>query len=131
MSDRAEMEKEYNKWQAEREDSVKKEKKTKNPTSYKTEIEDIRVEIAKYLESQGWGVVLVANHGVQKPDPTSFKYQYFMNFLGKQKNLSPEQKTKEGVRQIPNTNGKDRTDIVKSSQLGFEVPEVGKQGEAS
>jgi len=60
MSDRAEMEKEYNKWQAEREDSVKKEKS-----------------------------------------------------------------------QIPNTNGKDRTDIVKSSQLGFEVPEVGKQGEAS
>ena len=44
---------------------------------------------------------------------------------------SSEQKTKEGVRQIPNTNGKDRTDIVKSSQLGFEVPEVGKQGEAS
>ena len=33
---------------------------------------------------------------------------------------SSEQKEKS---QIPNTDGNDRTDIVKSSQLGFEVPE--------
>ena len=35
--------------------------------------------------------------------------------------LSSEHKEKS---QIPNTDGNDRTDIVKSSQPGFEVPEV-------
>jgi len=37
----------------------------------------------------------------------------------------------EAVRQTQNSDGNDRTDVVKASQLGFEVPEVGKQGEAS
>ena len=36
MNDRAEMEREYNRWQEEREGSMKRPKKTKNPTSYKT-----------------------------------------------------------------------------------------------
>jgi len=47
--------------------------------------ENIRTEIAKYLESQGWSVVLVADHGVKKPDPASFKYEYTMQFLGVQR----------------------------------------------
>ena len=59
-----------------------------------TEDKDIRLEIAKYLESKGWGVVLVGDHGVKKPDPTPYKYEYTMSFLGKQKGSS-EFKEKE------------------------------------
>ena len=52
-----------------------------------SEDNDIRVAIAKYLESQGWGVVLVGEHGVKKPDPTPYKYEYTMSFLGAQKEV--------------------------------------------
>ena len=47
------------------------------------EEKDIRIAIAKYLESQGWSVALVGDHGVKKPDPTPLKYEYTMQFLGK------------------------------------------------
>ena len=50
-----------------------------------SENKDIRLDIAKYLESQGWSVVLVGEHGVKKPDPTPHKYEYTMSFLGKQR----------------------------------------------
>ena len=50
-----------------------------------SEDNDIRTDIAKYLETQGWGVVLVAEHGVKGIDPEGYRYEYFMKFLGKQR----------------------------------------------
>ena len=52
------------------------------------EEKDIRIAIAKYLESQGWSVALVGDHGVKKPDPTPLKYEYTMQFLGKKREVS-------------------------------------------
>ena len=49
--------------------------------------DDIRKDIAEYLKTKGWNVILVAEHGVQKPDPTPLKYQYVMNFMGKNNSL--------------------------------------------
>ena len=48
-----------------------------------TEEKDIRMDIVDYLKSQGWGIILIGEHGVKKPDPTPFKYEYTMSFLGK------------------------------------------------
>jgi len=53
-----------------------------------TENNDVRLAIAKFLESEGWSVVLVGDHGVKKPDPTPYKYEYTMSFLGKQRENS-------------------------------------------
>jgi len=50
-----------------------------------SEENDVRIVVAKYLESQGWSVVLVGEHGIKKPDPTPLKYEYTMQFLGKRK----------------------------------------------
>ena len=51
---------------------------------------------------------------------TATELNQLEEFLG----FDSSHSTKEVLVQIPNTDGNDRTDIVKSSQLGFEVPEV-------
>ena len=47
--------------------------------------DDIRVLLAKHIESQGWKVALVGRHGIKQSDPThALKYEYFMEFIGVQ-----------------------------------------------
>lgn len=66
--------------------------KTKGNATLDTNDKDIRLELAKYLEKQGWNVILVAEHGVKGIDPSSFKYEYFMRFMGGKKTASLEEK---------------------------------------
>jgi hypothetical protein len=46
--------------------------------------DDVRLAIAEHLEKHGWNVILVAESGV-KQGSDKFKYEYFMKFLGKQR----------------------------------------------
>ena len=55
-------------------------------------LDDVRLAIAKFLEKQGWSVVLVADHGV-KPGTDKFKYEYYCKFLGSQVKKEGEPQT--------------------------------------
>ena len=44
---------------------------------------DIRLAIGKYLQDNGWNVILVADHGIKELDKN--RYEYFMQFLGSKK----------------------------------------------
>jgi len=45
--------------------------------------DDVRYKIVDYLTSQGWNVILIDNHGVQKQTNVPYRYEYTMSFLGK------------------------------------------------
>jgi hypothetical protein len=51
--------------------------------------EDFREDVAEYLKTKGWNIVLVADHGIRGDPNIKFKYEYFMQFLGSNKTLSP------------------------------------------
>ena len=38
--------------------------------------EDIRYKIVDYLTSQGWNVILIDNHGIQKSTNVPYRYEY-------------------------------------------------------
>ena len=44
---------------------------------------DVRYDIVDYLNTKGWKVVLIDNHGVQKQTGVPYRYEYVMSFLGK------------------------------------------------
>ena len=56
--------------------------------------QDIRVMVAKYIESQGWTVALVGKHGIKQRDPDSLNYEYFLEFTGIQSIKPKEDDTK-------------------------------------
>lgn len=65
--------------------------KTKGNATLDINDKDIRLELAKYLEKQGWNVILVADHGIRGVDPTIFRYEYFIQFMGGKKKPKEEE----------------------------------------